>query len=77
MKTTEVQAEFSALLDAFEPINGQPTDKDLTRLRRVALSARVPIPYDREKCKHLLLGLLLTDDEYKARHGIVDFLSKP
>ena len=33
----------------------------------------MPIPYDREKGKHLLLGLLLTDDEYKARHGTVEF----
>ena len=73
MKTTEVQAEFAALLDAFEPINGQPTDKDLTCLRRVALSALVPIPYDREKGKHSLLGLLLNDDEYSARHGDVEF----
>ena len=73
MKTTKVQAEFAALLDAFKPISGQPTDEDLTRLRRVALSALVPIPYDREKGKHSLLGLLLTDNEYKARHGKVKF----
>ena len=73
MKTTEVQAVFAALLDAFEPINGQPTDKDLTCIRRVALSALVPIPYDREKGKHSLLGLLLTDDKYKSRHGKVKF----
>ena len=69
MKTTEVQAAFAALLDAFKPISGQPTDEDLTRLRRAALSALVPIPYDKEKGKHLLLGLLLTDDEYHARYG--------
>ena len=73
MKTTEVQAEFAALLDAFEPINGQPTDTDLTRLRQVALSALVPIPYDSEKGKHSLLGLILTNDEYSARHGNVEF----
>ena len=29
----------------------------------------MPIPYDREKGKHSLLGLLLTDDEYNARYG--------
>ena len=75
MKTTKVQAEFAALLDAFEPISGQPTDKDLTRLRQVALSALVPISYDREKGKHLSLGLLLNDDKYCARHGDVEFPS--
>ena len=69
MKTIEVQAAFAALLDAFEPMSGQPTDKDLTRLHQVALSALVPIPYDREKGKHSLLGLFLTDDEYHARYG--------
>ena len=69
MKNTKVQAAFAALLDVFEPISGQPTDEDLTRLRRVALSTLVPIPYDREKGKHSLLGLLLTDDEYNARYG--------
>ena len=73
MKTTEVQAEFAALQDAFEPINGQPTDEDLTRLRQVALSALMPIPYNREKGKHSILGLLLTDDKYRARHGKVKF----
>ena len=71
MKTTEVQAAFAALLDAFEPMSGQPTDKDLTRLRRVALSALVPIPYNREKGKHSLLRLLLADDKYDTRYGIV------
>ena len=75
MKTTEVQAELAAFMDAFEPISGQPTDKDLTRLRQVSLSALVPIPYDREKGKHSLLGLLLNDDEYRARHEDVDFPS--
>ena len=75
MKTTEVQAEFAALQDAFEPISGQPTDEDLTRLRQVALGALVPIPYDREKGNHSLLGLLLNDDEYRARHKDIEFPS--
>ena len=75
MKTTKVQAKFPALLDAFDPISGQPTDKDLTRLHQVALSALVPIPYDRENRKHFLLGLLLNDDEYRARHKDVEFPS--
>ena len=45
----------------------------MTRLRQVALSALVPIPYDREKGKHSLLGLLLNDGENRARHGDVEF----
>ena len=75
MQTTKVQAVFAALLDAFEPISGQPTDKDLTRLRQVALSAIVPIPFDREEGKHSLLGLLLSNDEYRLRHKDIAFPS--
>ena len=35
----------------------------------------MPIPFDREKGKHSLLGLLLNDDEYCARHEDVEFPS--
>ena len=45
----------------------------MTCLHQVALRTLVPIPYDREKGKHSLLGLLLNDDEYSARHGNVEF----
>ena len=68
MKTTEIQATFVALLDAFEPITGQPTEEDLTRLKFACLSALVPIPFDRELGEHNLMGLLLSDDEYKVRN---------
>jgi hypothetical protein len=68
METTEIQAMFVALLDAFEPITGQPTDEDLTRLKLACLSALVPIPFDRELGKHNLMGLLLSDNEYKERN---------
>ena len=68
MKTTEIQATFVALLDTFEPITGQPTDEDLTRLKFACLSALVPIPFDRELGEHNLMGLLLSDDEYKIRN---------
>ena len=64
MKTTKIQASFVALLDTFEPITGQPTDKDLTRLNIVCLSAIVPIPFDRELDQHNLMGLLLSDVDY-------------
>ena len=65
MKPTEIQASFAALLDTFDPITGQPTDGDLTRLNLACLSALVPIPFDREKGKHNLMGLLLADADYE------------
>ena len=71
MKTTEVQATFTALVDTFEPIVGQPTDEDLTRLNLANLSQIVPIPFDRQLGIHNLMGILLADDEYKKRQGTV------
>ena len=68
MKTTEIQAAVVALLYNFEPISNQPTDKDLTRLHIASFSVIMPIPFDWELGKHSLMGLMLNDDEYKARH---------
>ena len=73
MKTTEIQASFVALLDTFKPITGQPTDKDLTCINLACLSAIVPIPFDRELGQHNLMGLLLSDADYKQHNpkGVV------
>ena len=59
MKTSEIQAECAALLDTFEPISGQPTDKDLTCLQNDALGVLVPISFDRELAKHSIMRLML------------------
>ena len=64
MKSTEIQAAFAALLETFEPITGQPTDEDLTRLKNGILQQVVPIPFDTELGAHNLMGLVLTDAEY-------------
>jgi hypothetical protein len=71
MKTREVQVAFAALMDTCEPIAGQPTDEDLTRLNLANLSQIVPIPFDRQLGIHNLMGILLADDELKKRQGTV------
>ena len=68
MKSAEIQAVFAALLDTFEPIVGKSTDKDMTRLKSSILQQVVPIPFDWELGKHNLMGLVLSDSEYKERH---------
>ena len=60
MKSAKIQAAFAALLDTFEPITGQPTDKDMTRLKISILQQVVPIPFDRELGLHNLMGLVLS-----------------
>ncbi len=67
MKTDEIQAAFAAKLAIFEPIVGQPSDADLTRLRDQLLQLLYPIPYDRADDKHNLMGILATSADYKAR----------
>ena len=61
MKSAKIQAAFSALLDTFEPIVGQPIDKDMTRLKSSILQQVVPIRFDGELGKHNLMGLVLSD----------------
>ena len=71
MKTTKTQASFAVFLDTFDPITGQPTDKDLNCLNLASLSVLVPIPFDRELGKHNLMGLLLSDGDYEQRMNLI------
>ena len=75
MKPTEIQAVFAALLDTFEPINGQPTDDDLTRLQNSALGVFVPISFDRELGRRNLMGLMLSVVKYKGGYEDLPFPS--
>ena len=64
MKTTEIQASFAALLETSEPIIGQPTDEDLTRLEYSTLGVLAPISFDEELGIHNLMGVLLNCSDY-------------
>ena len=43
MKTEVIQELFSDAQDVFEPISGQPSDADVTRLRAAIASILYPI----------------------------------
>ena len=68
MKPDELLTLFGAQLEVFEPIVGQPTDGDITRLREVLTSLLYPIPYDEDDQKHSLLGIIMLDAAYTARY---------
>ena len=68
MKPDELLTLFGAQLEVFEPIVGQPTDGDITRLREVLTSLLSPIPYDGGEQLHSLLGIIMLDAAYTARH---------
>ena len=62
MKLEEVQLLVAARIDVFDPISGQPTDADLTRLREDITSILLPLPYDVEKVIHNMMGLVMYKD---------------
>ena len=71
MKLDELLMLFGAQLEVFEPIVGQPTDGDITRLREVLTSLLYPIPYDGDDQKHSLLGIIMSDAVYTAQYTTI------
>ena len=58
MTPEEIVAKFAHALDNFEPINGQPSNTDLTRLREDVLPLLLQILYDETGAVHNLIGLI-------------------
>ena len=69
MKSDEIQSLFAAKLETYAPIEGQPSDPDLSNLRETITALLLPIAYDGEKGVHNLVGLIMDEDAYKSRHG--------
>ena len=69
MTPEEIVAKFATTLDNFEPITGQPTETDLTRLREAVAPLLLQIPYDKTGGKHNLIGLIRSKLAYIARYG--------
>lgn len=68
MTPEEITASFAAAAATFAPIQGQPTDDDLTALRDVLYPLLLEIPYD-EEGEHNLVGLLEPTASYTATWG--------
>ena len=62
-------AKFSNSLKKFEPIYGQPSETDLTRIREVVASLLFQIPYDKTGAVHNLIGLIWPEAAYTMRYG--------
>ena len=69
MKSDKIQSLFAAQLETYAPIEGQPSDLDLSALRETLTAPLLPIEYDEEKGVHRLVGLIMNEDAYKKRHG--------
>ena len=69
MTPKDIVAKFVHALDNFEPIIGQPSDTDLTRLREAVAPLLMQIPYGKTVAVHNLIGLIRPKAAYVARYG--------
>ena len=69
MTPEEIVAKFAHSLDNFEPIDRQPSDTNLTRLREAVAPLLLQIPYSETGSVHNLIGLIRPEAAYVARYG--------
>ena len=69
MTPKDILAKFAHSLDNFEPINGQPSNTDLTRLREAVAPLLLKIPYGETGAVHNLIGLIRPEAAYITRYG--------
>ena len=58
MNPEEIVAKFATALEKFEPITGQLSDTDLTRLREAVAPLLLQIPYDETGGNNTIIGLI-------------------
>ena len=69
MTPEDIVAKFAHALDNFEPITGQPSGTDLTRLWETVTTLLLHIPYDETDGKYNLIGIIRPKLAYVARYG--------
>ena len=69
MTPEEIVAKFAHALNNFEPITGQPSDTELTRLQEAVAPLLLQILYDETGAKQNLIGLIRPKAAYVACYG--------
>ena len=69
MKSDKIQSLFATAHETYAPVEGQPSNPDLSTLPETLTALLLTIAYDGEKGVHNLVGLIMGEDAYKARHG--------
>ena len=69
MTPEEIVAKFMHALDKFNPIDGQQSDTDLTRLWEAVVRLLLQIPYDEMGAVHNLVSLIRPEAAYIARYS--------
>ena len=76
MMPEEVVSKFANSLEQFKPIDGQPSDTDLTRIREFVAPLLLQIPYNETGDVHNLISLILPEAAYTTRYGAAFLESK-
>ena len=58
MTPDEIVAKFATEINHFEPITEQPSDTDLTRLRKAVAPLLLQILYNKSRGKHNLISII-------------------
>ena len=61
MTPKEIVAKFANALEQFKPIDDQPSDTEITRIREVVAPLLLQIPYDKTEGAHNLIGHIRTE----------------
>ena len=69
MKSDEIQSLFVKKLETYSPVEGKPSEPDVSALQETLNALLLPINYDGEKGIHNLVGFIMDADTYKAHHG--------
>ena len=69
MKSDKIQSLFATAHETYAPVEGQPSNPDLSTLQETLTTLLLTISYDGEKGIHNLVGLIMDEDAYKMRHG--------
>ena len=69
MTTEEIVSKFANALKKFDPIDRQPSDTDLMRIREVVAPLLLQIPYDKTGGTHNLIGFVRLVAAYTTRYG--------
>ena len=70
MKLDEIQLLFATAIETYAPVEGQPSDPDLSTLLETLTALLLPITYDGKKVIHNLVGLIMNEYAYKMRYGV-------
>ena len=66
MTPEDIVSKFAHSVDNFEPINGQPSDSDLTRFQEAFAPLLNQIPYNETGAVHNFISLIRPEAAYVA-----------